>query len=49
MPSKKFFRCSVCNDVHFGVASPEICPTCKAKNAYKEITKDEAKKSQGFV
>lgn len=43
MPAKKFWRCNVCNDIHFGMAGPEICPTCGAKNAYVEIEKDEAK------
>jgi rubrerythrin len=42
MPNKKFFRCNVCNDIHYGVAGPEICPTRKAKNAYVEIDRKEA-------
>jgi len=41
MPSKKFFRCTVCNDIHFGIAGPEICPTCQNKNVYIEIEKTE--------
>jgi rubrerythrin len=41
---KKFFRCNVCNDIHHGVLGPEICPTCKAENAYVEVSKEEAKK-----
>jgi rubrerythrin len=45
---KKFWRCSVCADIHYGNAGPEICPTCKAKNAYKEIEKEEAKKAMGL-
>ena len=40
---KKFFRCNVCNDLHYGIAGPEICPTCGVKNAYAEIDKNEAK------
>lgn len=43
MPEKKFWRCNICNDIHYGVAGPEICPTCQAKNAYVEIDKEEAK------
>jgi len=39
---KKFWRCTVCNDIHYGIAGPEICPTCKEKNVYVEITKEEA-------
>ena len=42
--NKKFFRCNVCNDIHFGIAGPKICPTCQAKNAYVEIEIPEAKK-----
>jgi len=42
--AKKFWRCSVCGDVHYGLKGPEICPTCKAKNAFVEITEKEAKK-----
>jgi ferredoxin-thioredoxin reductase catalytic subunit len=41
---KKYWRCFVCNDIHYGVKPPEICPTCKVKNAYVEITSNEAKK-----
>ena len=48
MPDKIFFRCNVCNDIHYGIAGPEICPTCQAKNAYVEIDKEEAKKVIGF-
>ena len=48
MPDKKFWRCNVCNDIHYGVFGPEICPTCKAKNAYVEIEKKEAMKVMGL-
>ncbi|MFH0860258.1 MAG: hypothetical protein V1921_03570 [Candidatus Altiarchaeota archaeon] len=43
MASKRFFRCNVCNDVHFGLAGPAVCPTCQAKNAYVEIDAQEAR------
>ncbi|MFH1544925.1 MAG: rubredoxin-like domain-containing protein [archaeon] len=42
MPEKSFWRCNVCNDIHYGIAGPEICPTCMARNAYVEVTKQEA-------
>ncbi|MBI2662187.1 hypothetical protein HYX11_01885 [Candidatus Woesearchaeota archaeon] len=42
---KKFFKCSVCGDIHYGNAGPETCPTCQTKNAYKEIKVEEAKKT----
>ena len=45
---KKFYRCTVCNDIHFGVNAPEICPTCSAKKAYVEIDVSEAKKVEGI-
>lgn len=41
---KKYWRCFVCNDIHYGVKPPEICPTCMAKNAYVEVTSEEARK-----
>ncbi len=41
---KKFWRCFICNDIHYGVKPPEICPTCMAKNAYFEISSEEAQK-----
>jgi rubrerythrin len=44
MVDKKYFRCNICNDVHYGNAGPEVCPTCQNKNAYVEIDKEEAKK-----
>ena len=43
--AKKFWKCKVCADIHFGNAGPEICPTCEAKNAFYEITKEEAKEA----
>jgi len=42
MTDKRFFRCNVCNDIHYGTGCPEICPTCQAKNAYVEISNEEA-------
>jgi rubrerythrin len=40
---KTFWRCRVCGDVHYGLAGPEFCPTCKNKNTYVSIDKKEAK------
>jgi ferredoxin-thioredoxin reductase catalytic chain len=40
---KKFWRCFVCNDIHWGFKPPEICPTCKVQHAYVEISAKEAK------
>lgn len=48
MPDKKFFRCTICNDIHYGVAGPELCPTCQNKKVYIEVTKEEAKKILGL-
>lgn len=46
---KKFWRCFICNDLHYGVRPPEICPTCMAKNAYVEISSEEAQKISGIT
>jgi len=40
---KRYWRCFVCNDIHYGLKPPEVCPTCKVKNAYVEVTSEEAK------
>jgi len=48
MSGKKFFRCNVCNDIHYGISGPETCPTCRVKNAYVEITEKEARKVMGI-
>lgn len=45
---KKFFKCRVCGDIHYGMNGPAVCPTCQTPNAYSEIKKEEAKKSMGF-
>lgn len=42
---KRFFRCNICGDIHYGADGPNICPTCQAKNTYKEIKKEEARKA----
>ncbi len=48
MAGKKFWRCTVCGDIHFGMAGPEICPTCKQKNVYTGTDAAEAKKVMGL-
>jgi rubrerythrin len=48
MADKKFWRCNVCNDIHYGKAGPEECPTCHTKNAYAEIDTGEAKNVMGL-
>jgi hypothetical protein len=44
---KRYWRCFICNDIHYGIAPPELCPTCKVLNAYVEITAEEARKILG--
>jgi len=44
---KRYWRCFVCNDIHYGIAPPELCPTCKVLNAYVEISAEEARKILG--
>ncbi len=42
MPVKKYWRCTICNDLHYGVKAPEICPTCSyPREKAIEITKEE--------
>jgi len=41
---KKYWRCFVCNDIHYGIRPPEICPTCGVPHAYVEVTSEEARK-----
>ena len=45
---KKFFRCTVCQDIHYGNSGPEKCPTCQQMNKYVETDKEEAKKVAGL-
>jgi len=42
--NKKFWRCTVCNDIHFGGNPPETCPTCLQVNKYIEIKSKEVMK-----
>jgi ferredoxin-thioredoxin reductase catalytic subunit len=44
---KRYWRCYVCNDIHYGIAPPELCPTCKVLHAYVEISAEEARKFLG--
>ncbi len=41
---KRYWRCFVCNDIHYGTAPPEVCPTCRVAHAYVQITSEEARK-----
>jgi ferredoxin-thioredoxin reductase catalytic chain len=41
---KSFWRCTVCNDIHYGVAKPALCPTCRTANAYIKVSIEEAKR-----
>ena len=41
--AKDFFRCNVCNDIHYGVEGPGLCPTCQSKNAYVVVELSEAR------
>jgi len=40
--NKAFYRCTVCNDIHFGVIPPELCPSCFQKDKYIRVSKKEA-------
>ena len=41
--AKRHFRCNVCNDVHFGMNAPVVCPTCGVKHGYCEIDEYETR------
>jgi len=43
---KKYWRCHVCNDIHYGVNPPEICPTCQQQHAFVEVSGQEARTVQ---
>ncbi len=39
---KKYWRCTVCGDLHYGVNPADPCPTCgNPKSKAEEITKEE--------
>jgi rubrerythrin len=42
--AKKYFICKICGDIHWGDLSPELCPTCETKDAYQDISKEDALK-----
>jgi rubrerythrin len=42
MAQKKFWRCMVCGDMHYGLEAPEICPTChNPREKAEEIDRTE--------
>jgi len=42
MQGKKFWRCSVCGDLHHGKNAPETCPTCSSpRSKAHEISEEE--------
>lgn len=44
MAEKKFYRCYVCNDIHYGLFRPLTCPSCNTEKGYVELTGSEAEK-----
>ncbi|MBN1544011.1 hypothetical protein JW898_00960 [Candidatus Woesearchaeota archaeon] len=44
---KRCWRCNVCNDIHYGIACPEVCPTCMQNNSYCEVSEKEARNMMG--
>ena len=47
-PQKKYWKCTVCNDIHYGLAAPEHCPTCQQDHKFVEVTAEEAAKIMGL-
>lgn len=42
MAEKKYWRCTICGDHHWGVNAPETCPTCGfGRDKAVEISKEE--------
>jgi len=42
MDNKKYWRCTVCGDLHHGKLAPETCPTCmNPRDKAIEIKKEE--------
>ncbi len=39
---KKYWRCNVCDDIHYGTKPPEVYPTCHVRHAYLETDAAEA-------
>ncbi|MFA6065079.1 MAG: hypothetical protein WCW44_03985 [archaeon] len=40
--AKKFWKCTICGDMHYGEKAPEKCPTCNyPREKYIEIKKEE--------
>jgi rubrerythrin len=48
MGNKKFWRCSICGDQHWGMNAPETCPTCgfPREKAFEIEKEDFLKKIQ---
>ena len=45
---KRYWKCTVCGDIHYGEHPPAECPTCNTPEAYVEITKEEAVAALGL-
>jgi len=40
--AKKYWKCTICGDLHFGENAPEKCPTCfNPRSKAIEIKKEE--------
>ncbi len=46
--SKKFSKCRVCSDIHYGETGPALCPTCGSEEAYEEVEEIEAREAMGL-
>ena len=38
----------MCQDIHYGIAGPQLCPTCQTENAFVEVDVEEATKIMGI-
>jgi len=46
---KKYWRCHICGDIHYGDKPPAICPTCGMKNSFALTDSSEVSNVQGDV
>lgn len=42
---KKFFRCQICGDIHYGLSKPDECPTCRSKDVYQDAKINEVREA----
>ena len=50
MATKTYWRCTICNDLHYGADAPEKCPTCGApREKHEQIDEEKFKEIMEVV